>query len=107
MRTTDIFAVAHLLRESDTTTMRVTGNYYDDLAARFDLSSELLERLQHYQILYNEEDQGVFYQLFTKFFAGKFCLEIVHRNGYLGFRTANAQVRTTMQARELRELGNR
>lgn len=81
--------------------MSVTENYYQDLAARFDLTESLLAQLEKFQILYDEDDDGVFYQLYTHLFAGRFCFEIVQRNGYQGFGTANAQMRMTMQAQEL------
>ncbi len=103
LRTTDIFALAHRLQAQGLPTMQVTANYYDDLAARFNLSDELLERLQRYQILYDEDGDGVFFQLFTQLFAGRFCFEVVQRNGYQGFGTPNAQMRVTMQAQELRK----
>lgn len=102
LRTQDIFAVAELLARHRLPTMQVTNNYYDDLAARFSLSDEQLERLQQHHILYDEDENGVFYQLYTKLFAGRFCFEIVQRNGYQGFGAPNAQMRMTMQARELR-----
>ena len=45
-----------------------------------------------------------FFQLYTQLFAGRFCFEIVQRNGYQGFGTPNAQMRVTMQAKELASL---
>ncbi|WP_298612869.1 bifunctional sugar phosphate isomerase/epimerase/4-hydroxyphenylpyruvate dioxygenase family protein [uncultured Thiothrix sp.] len=104
LRTPDIFAVAKRLESLHCATMEVTTNYYDDLAARFNLADELLEQLQHYHILYDEDEHGVFFQLFTQLFAGRFCFEIVQRNGYQGFGTPNAQMRVTMQAKELAAL---
>ncbi|WP_020396865.1 bifunctional sugar phosphate isomerase/epimerase/4-hydroxyphenylpyruvate dioxygenase family protein [Thiolinea disciformis] len=104
LRTTDIFAVAKRLESLHCASMEVTANYYDDLAARFQLSEALLAQLQHFHILYDEDEQGVFFQLFTKLFAGRFCFEIVQRNGYQGFGTPNAQMRVTMQAKELASL---
>ena len=84
--------------------MEVTANYYDDLAARFQLSEVLLAQLQHFHILYDEDEQAVFFQFFTKLFAGHFCFEIVQPNGYQGFGTSNAQMRVTMQTKELASL---
>ncbi|MCB1622364.1 MAG: sugar phosphate isomerase/epimerase and 4-hydroxyphenylpyruvate domain-containing protein [Thiothrix sp.] len=102
LQTSDIFAMAERLRRQGTPTMQVTENYYDDLGARFShLPDELLARLRKYGILYDEDGNGVFFQLFTRMFAGRFCVEIVQRQGYQGFGVPNAQVRMTMQAREL------
>lgn len=104
LRCKDIFAVAERLVAFDTPTMEVTDNYYQDLAARFNLSDELLAKLKRLHILYDEDEHGVFFQLYTKLFAGRFCFEIVQRNGYQGFGTPNAQMRVTMQAKELAAL---
>jgi 4-hydroxyphenylpyruvate dioxygenase len=104
LRTNDIWSLAERLEKEGMATMQVTENYYDDLAARFSLPEEQLERLKHHGILYDEDEQGVFYQLYTKLFEGRFCFEIVQREGYQGFGTPNAQLRMTMQALEL--LGN-
>jgi 4-hydroxyphenylpyruvate dioxygenase len=100
--TNDIWSLAERLEKEGMATMQVTENYYDDLAARFSLPDEQLERLKHHGILYDEDEQGVFYQLYTKLFEGRFCFEIVQREGYQGFGTPNAQLRMTMQALELR-----
>ena len=100
----DIFVVAERLSALNTPTMEVTDNYYEDLAARFSLSDEMLAKLKHFHILYDEDEHGVFFQLYTKLFAGRFCFEIVQRNGYQGFGTPNAQMRVTMQAKELSAL---
>ncbi|WP_020560703.1 bifunctional sugar phosphate isomerase/epimerase/4-hydroxyphenylpyruvate dioxygenase family protein [Thiofilum flexile] len=104
MRTHDLVSVAQRLAELGIETMPVTANYYDDIAARFDLTPEFLAALQHYHILYDEDEQGVFLQLFTKLFAGRFCFELVQRNGYQGFGVPNAQMRMTMQALEVAQL---
>ena len=102
LQTSDIFALSERLKRIGVETMQVTNNYYDDLAARFMLTDSKLTELQRLGIMYDEDDKGVFYQLFTKLFAGRFCFEIVQRQGYQGFGTPNAQMRMTMQARELR-----
>lgn len=104
LRCKDIFAVAERLAVLNMPTMEVTDNYYDDLAARFNLSDELFAKLKQYHILYDEDEHGVFFQCYTKLFAGRFCFEIVQRNGYQGFGTPNAQMRVTMQAQELAAL---
>nr|WP_232313422.1 sugar phosphate isomerase/epimerase and 4-hydroxyphenylpyruvate domain-containing protein [Enterovibrio coralii] len=101
LSTNDIFATAEFMEKQQTTTMPVTANYYDDLAARFSLSDETIDKLKRFNILYDEDEHGSFYQLYTTMFAGRFCFEIVQRNGYQGFGAANSQMRLTMQAREL------
>ncbi|PMN70539.1 bifunctional sugar phosphate isomerase/epimerase/4-hydroxyphenylpyruvate dioxygenase family protein [Enterovibrio norvegicus] len=99
--TTDIFAIAEFMQKQSSTTMAVTANYYDDIAARFSLSDDVLNKMKRFNILYDEDEHGTFFQLYTTLFAGRFCFEILQRNGYKGFGAANSQMRLTMQAREL------
>ena len=101
MATSDIFALAEHLMTQGTELMDVTPHYYDDLAARFSLSDEVVSLMRNFHILYDEDDDGIFYQLYTKLFNGRFCFEFVQRQGYRGYGMANAQIRLTMQAREL------
>lgn len=106
METTDIFALAQFLQEQGTAVMNVPAHYYEDLAARFSLSEEKLASLKTAHILYDEDDGGCFYQLYTQLFQGRFCFEFVQRDGYRGYGVANAQIRMTMQARELEQFAH-
>ena len=99
--TTDIFATAEYLAAHGVSTMTVPTNYYDDLDARFLLGASEVGRLSQWNILYDEDEQGPFYQLYTHMLGGRFCFEIVQRNSYRGYGMANSQLRLTMQAREL------
>jgi len=102
--TPDIFKLADHLIDAEAELMHVTHNYYDDLIARFQLTKEEIEKLRSRQILYDEDENGRFYQLFTKLFKGRFCFEFIQRNGYQGYGMANAHIRLAMQASELEEL---
>ena len=102
--TPDIFKLADHLINAEAELMNVTNNYYDDLIARFQLTKEEIEKLRSRQILYDEDENGRFYQLFTKLFKGRFCFEFIQRNGYQGYGMANAHIRLAMQASELEEL---
>ena len=84
--------------------MGVTGHHYDDLAPRFGLSAELTAQLQTHHTLYDEDEHGYFYQLYTRLFEERFCFESVQRAGYRGYGAPNAQIRLTMQARELEKV---
>jgi len=53
--------------------------------------------MTEHNILYDEDDIGSFYQLYTKPVDGKFYFEIVQRNGYRGLGAANAWLRATAQ----------
>jgi len=99
--TTDIFAAAAFFAGSKIETMPVPANYYEDLQARFGLDDESVAQMARWQVLYDEDEHGQFYQLYTRLLGGRFCFEIVQRNGYRGYGMANSQLRLTMQAREL------
>jgi 4-hydroxyphenylpyruvate dioxygenase len=51
--------------------------------------------------LYDEDEFGSFFQIFTKLIYGRFCFEIVQRDGYQGYGFVNAQLRLTMQAGDI------
>jgi len=97
LQTDDIFACAKSLAIQDVECVKIPVNYYPDLQSRFGLDSLLCERMAEHNILYDEDDDGSFYQLYTKPIDGKFYFEIVQRNGYKGLGAANAWLRATAQ----------
>ena len=97
----DIFALAQALTKAGVATMPVPDNYYDDLDARFQLPAEMIEQMRSHGILYDEDEHGSFFQLYTKHFHRRFAFEIIERRGYRGFGASNAPVRTAMQRLEL------
>ena len=104
LETSDIFALAKFLEQQGTEVTEVTGHYYDDLAPRFGLFAELITQLRTHHILYDEDEYGYFYQLYTHLFEKRFCFEFVQRVGYRGYGALNAQIRLMMQARELEQI---
>lgn len=102
LSTQSIFDVAKYLKDAGIETMNVTSNYYDDIEATYQLPSEIIQKLREYNVLYCEDGDGAFYQIFTRHFRNRFCFEIVQRLGYMGFGEANSLVRTAMQAKELK-----
>ena len=99
----DIFASAKSVRENGVKTLAVPENYYDDLESRFDLGPATMHGLRANNLLYDRDDQGEFFQLYTETFADRFFFEIVQRrNGYQGFGAANAPIRLAAQARATR-----
>jgi len=97
--TDDIFAAAEQMRADGLDLLPIPENYYDDLEARFDLDAELADRLRTLNILYDEDENGRYFQVYTRVFADRFFFEFVSRDGYQGFGAANAPIRLAAQAR--------
>jgi 4-hydroxyphenylpyruvate dioxygenase len=76
-------------------------NYYDDLSARWGLDDAKLSALQVLGLLYDRDDAGEFWHLYTCAFHDRFFFQAVQRrDGYAGFGAANAPVRAAAQARQ-------
>jgi 4-hydroxyphenylpyruvate dioxygenase len=50
-------------------------------------------------VLYDKDDNGEYFQLYTESFKDLFFLEIVQRRGYKGFGAINAPIRLNAQSR--------
>jgi 4-hydroxyphenylpyruvate dioxygenase len=106
LATDDIFATAQALSSLGFEALPLSHNYYADLAARFDLDPAVLTRLEAHSILYDEDANGAFYQLYSKPFAGGVFFEIVQRQaGYDGYGGPNAPFRIAAQKRLMRPKG--
>ena len=81
------------MRAAGVELLPIPENCYDDLEARLPLDSELSERLLALNILYDEDEHGRYFQVYTRVFADRFFFEIVAREGYLGFGAQNAPIR--------------
>jgi len=104
--TADIFATAAALAGNGFAPLEISANYYDDLAARFDLEQAFVDRLQAASILYDRDEQGEYFQLYSPGFGEGFFFEIVERRGgYGGYGAANAQFRIAAQKRRMRPKG--
>ena len=100
--TNDIFATAAKLKANGVEILRIPENYYDDLEARFGLSPDLLKKLQAGNILYDKDETGEYFQIYTRNFDNLFFFEIVERRDYKGFGAANAPIRLAAQSRQAR-----
>jgi 4-hydroxyphenylpyruvate dioxygenase len=98
--TGDIFEAVTALRDAGVPLLPIPANYYDDLAARFDLPEALIERLRQHQLLYDRcERGGEFLHVYTQSFEDRFFFELVERRGgYDQYGAANAPVRMAAQA---------
>lgn len=100
MASTDIWQTAAMLVERGAELLDIPANYYDDIAARFVLDADFVERLRAHNILYDRDAEGDYFQLYTRAFDRRFFLEFVQRrSGYRGFGAPNASIRLAAQAR--------
>ncbi|HBU99721.1 bifunctional sugar phosphate isomerase/epimerase/4-hydroxyphenylpyruvate dioxygenase family protein [Thalassospira lucentensis] len=95
----DIFETVAFCQKSGVEILPIPENYYDDIEARFGLEPQLLDRLRAGNILYDRDDEGEYYQAYTKTFANRFFFELVERRAYRGFGAANAPIRLASQTR--------
>ena len=98
--TKDIFKTVDLMRSNSFPPLKISPNYYDDLIARFDISTTLLGDLKTRNILYDEDEGGSFLHCYTPSMPNGFFFEIIQREGkYEGFGGPNAPYRIAAQKR--------
>lgn len=104
--TDDIFATARHMAAHGFEPLPMTGNYYNDLQARFGLETDQLGQMKDLSILYDEDADGAFYQFYSRPFGGGLFFEIVQRIGdYDGYGAPNAPFRIAAQKRLMRPKG--
>ncbi len=104
--TRDIFASAERMAANGFSPLSIPQNYYDDLAACFDLADDLLARMKAANILYDKNENGAFFQYYSQPYGDGLFFEVVEReSGYDGYGTANAPFRIAAQKRFLRSKG--
>ncbi|MBA5777113.1 sugar phosphate isomerase/epimerase and 4-hydroxyphenylpyruvate domain-containing protein [Stappia sp. F7233] len=102
----DIFLTREKLIACGFRPLQISANYYDDIEARFGLDPEFADRLREADILYDREEDGEYFQLYSPIYGEGFFFEIVERRGnYRGYGAANAQFRIAAQRRLLRPKG--
>ena len=99
--TADIVDTAARLKRNGVALLPIPANYYDDVEAKFGLAPELLKRLTENSILYDRDEHGEYFQIYTQSFEQRFFFEIVERRHYAGYGAANAAVRLAAQARHV------
>ncbi len=97
--TGDIFAAVDAMRAAGLELLPIPANYHDDLEARFGLDAALSGRLRGHGMMYDEDEDGRYLQVYTRVVAERFFFEIVQRDGYTGFGAPNAPIRLAAQAR--------
>ena len=104
--TRDIFATAAALAANGFEALAISPNYFDDVEARFGLDPAFADRLRAASILYDRDEHGEYFQLYSPNFGEGFFFEIVERRGgYRGYGAANAAFRIAAQKRHLRPKG--
>ena len=101
LSSSDIFRTAAALAANGFKPLAVSPNYYDDLAARFALPPDLVRQLAEASLLYDRDESGEFFQLYSRAGDDGFFFEIVERRGYKGYGAANAPFRIAAQKRSL------
>ena len=107
LSTNDVFATAEKMAQNGFEPLPIPQNYYDDLAARFDLPADFLARMQAANILHDEDAAGgVFRHFYSRPFSDGMFFEIVQRVGdYAGYGAPNAPFRIAAQKRFIRAKG--
>ena len=93
----DVVALAREARARGLRFLPVPDNYYDDLAARFDLEPGLLATLRDLGLLYDRDADGEFLHFYTGTVGRVFFEVVERRGGYDGYGAANAPVRLAAQ----------
>ncbi|NYS62124.1 bifunctional sugar phosphate isomerase/epimerase/4-hydroxyphenylpyruvate dioxygenase family protein [Vreelandella salicampi] len=99
LRTASMRDTSAALQQAGTPVLPIPGNYYRDLGARFDLPAQTLQWMQDHHILFDQDKDGDFHQLYTQPGRKAFFFELVQREGYQGLGAPNAFVRVTAQQR--------
>jgi 4-hydroxyphenylpyruvate dioxygenase len=100
----NIFETAEALKKNGFEPLEISRNYYDDLEARFALDPNFSDRLRVENILYDRDEHGEYFQLYSTNYGEGFFFEIVERRGgYQGYGAANAQFRLAAQQRRVRK----
>ncbi|MBQ1097436.1 sugar phosphate isomerase/epimerase and 4-hydroxyphenylpyruvate domain-containing protein [Streptomyces sp. b94] len=97
LATDDVVTAARRFRAAGGPLLPIPGNYYDDLAARFEFADGELETYRELGILYDRDAHGIFRHCYTHT-VGRVFFELVQRDGgYRGYGAANAPVRLAAQ----------
>lgn len=104
-RTDDIFKTAEALKANGFVPLQISPNYYGDIEARFGLDPDLSDRLKDTNILYDRDEHGEYFQLYSPNYSEGFFFEIIERKGYKGYGAPNATFRIAAQKRYIRPQG--
>ena len=103
VHTNNIVALARRAAEAGMEFLAVPNNYYEDLAARFDLDAPTLAQLQELNLLYDRDEHGEFLHFYTETVGTMFLEVVQRRGGYDGYGAPNAPVRMAAQLSQPRD----
>lgn len=95
--TDDLFAFVKSARDKGVPFLKIPDNYYEDLAARYQIPEDQLECMRNLDILYDRHKGGEFFHVYTTMFDDRFFFEILQRRNYDLFGAANTPVRLAAQ----------
>ena len=94
----NLIALVKKLKKKGQEFLKISDNYYDDIEARFGLDFNFCNELKELNILYDEDENGSFLQVYTNLINNTFFFEIVQRiNNYQGYGVNNALFRIAAQ----------
>ena len=94
----NLIALVKKLKKKGQEFLKISDNYYDDIEARFGLDFNFCNELKKLNILYDEDENGSFLQVYTNLINNTFFFEIVQRiNNYQGYGANNALFRIAAQ----------
>ena len=103
--TDDIFETSAQLEALGFQRLLIPTNYYDDLQVRFDLESTQTKALRENNILYDRNDVGEYFQIYsTAIWAGFFFEIVERRGGYDGYGARNAPIRLAAQMQQSQDM---
>ncbi len=103
-QTDDIFERSGHLATAGFQRLKMSGNYYEDLAVAFQLEPETIERPRVGHILYGRSGEVEYFQIHGAPLFRGFFFEIVERKGGdQGYGARNAPIRLAAEMRDTRE----
>ena len=102
LSTDNLITLVNKLKGKGQKFLKVSDNYYDDIEARFGLDFNFCNQLKNLNILYDEDKDGSFLQVYTNIINNTFFFEIVQRiENYKGYGESNALFRIAAQKNSL------
>jgi 4-hydroxyphenylpyruvate dioxygenase len=101
----DIFSTVVAMKSQGIPLLDIPSNYYEDLAARYQLDQKTIDAMEAHGILYDRDGNGgEFFHAYTQHVGSRFFFEVVERRGgYDGYGDTNTPVRIAAHARSAQQ----